>query len=260
MINIPQNLKNSLLNIGFPEKEAAVYLALLELGRGTVTAIARKANLNRTTGYHVLNSLANQGLVSVSGKEPLQEYIAESPERIVELMQKKFNEYQNYLAQAKETVPQLKSFHNVSDRPKVRFYEGKQGLIDVYEDTLTSHEPLRAFANFEDMHKALPDYFPSYYLRRAKKGLDIRGVVPVTPEARERQKHNKQEAREMVFVPHDKYYFSPEIDMYDNKVMIASWKERLGIIIESAEISDAMKKIFELAWMGAKSLKKLSGE
>ena len=256
MINIPQNLRTSLLSMNFSEKEADVYLSLLELGKATVSVIARKAGLNRTTGYHILDSLTVKGLVSVSGSEPLQEYVAESPDKITELLQKKFNEYQKYLNQAKETVPQLKSFHNVSDRPKVRFYEGKQGLVDVYEDTLTSHEPLKAFANFEDMHKALPDYFPSYYLRRAKKGLNIRGIVPVTPEALERQKHNKEEAREMVFVPHDKYYFSPEIDMYDNKIMIASWKEKLGIIIESAEIADAMKKIFELAWIGAKTLRK----
>ena len=60
--------------------------------------------------------------------------------------------------------------------------------------------------------------------------------------------------REIAFVPADKYYFSPEINIYDNKVMIASWKEKLGIIIESAEIADAMKKIFELSWQEAKRL------
>jgi sugar-specific transcriptional regulator TrmB len=256
MINIPQNLRTSLISMNFSEKEADVYLALLELGKGTVSVIARKSNLNRTTGYHILDSLAVKGLVSVSGKEPLQQFVAESPERIIELLQKKFEEYQNYLKEAKETVPQLKPFHNITNRPKVRFYEGKQGLIDVYEDTLTSHEPLRAYANFDDMHKAMPDYFPSYYVRRAKKGLGIKGIVPLTPAALERQEHNKEEARDMVFVPADKYYFSPEIDMYDNKVMIASWRENLGIIIESAEIADAMKKIFELAWIGAKSLEK----
>ncbi len=243
--------------MNFSEKEADVYLALLELGKATVSVIARKAGLNRTTGYHILDSLTGKGLVSVSGSEPLQEFVAESPDKITELLQKKFTEYEKYLNQAKETVPQLKSFHNISDRPRVRFYEGKQGLMEVYEDTLTSREPLKAFANFEDMHKALPDYFPSYYLRRAKKGLNIRGVVPITPEALERQKHNKEEAREMVFVPGDKYYFSPEIDMYDNKVMIASWKEKLGIIIESEEIADAMKKVFELAWIGAQQISKV---
>ena len=240
--------------MGFSEKEADVYLALLELGKGAVSNIARKAGLNRTTGYHILDSLAGKGLVSISGKEPLQEYVAESPERITELLKAKFQEYEKYLNQAKETVPQLKSFHNVSDRPKVKFYEGKQGLIDVYEDTLTSKEPIVAYANFDDMHKALPEYFPSYYLRRAKKGINIKGIVPITKAALDRQAHNKEEAREMAFVPADKYYFSPEIDMYDNKMMIASWKEKLGVIIESREIADAMKKIFELAWIGAKAL------
>ena len=60
--------------------------------------------------------------------------------------------------------------------------------------------------------------------------------------------------RETAIVPADKYYFSPEINIYDDKVMIASWKEKLGIIIESHEISDAMKKVFELSWAEAKRL------
>ena len=60
--------------------------------------------------------------------------------------------------------------------------------------------------------------------------------------------HNKEEKREVAFVPADIYGFSPEINIYDNKVMIASWREKLGIIIESEEIADAMKKIYELAW------------
>ncbi|KKW10725.1 MAG: Transcriptional regulator, TrmB [Parcubacteria group bacterium GW2011_GWA2_49_9] len=67
---------------------------------------------------------------------------------------------------------------------------------------------------------------------------------------------DEEERREVAFVPSDKYYFSPEINIYDNKVMIASWKEKLGVSIESAEIADAMKKIFELAWAEAKRLDK----
>ena len=36
----------------------------------------------------------------------------------------------------------------------------------------------------------------------------------------------------------------------------AEMREKLGIIIESAEIADAMKKIYELAWAEAKRLDK----
>ena len=38
--------------------------------------------------------------------------------------------------------------------------------------------------------------------------------------------------------------------------MIASWREKLGVMIESAEIADAMKKIYELAWAEAERLDK----
>ena len=44
------------------------------------------------------------------------------------------------------------------------------------------------------------------------------------------------------------------IFIYDNKVMIASWREKLGIIIESHEIADALKKVYELAWIGAQHI------
>src|SRR3989338_2411851 len=67
-----------LITGGLSENEAKIYLALLELGKGTVSEITRKANLNRTTGYDVLDGLVAKNLASVSGKEPKQEYAARS--------------------------------------------------------------------------------------------------------------------------------------------------------------------------------------
>jgi len=46
-------------------------LALLELGRGTVTQVSARAGLNRTTGYDILVRLGLYGLInrSVSDKK-----------------------------------------------------------------------------------------------------------------------------------------------------------------------------------------------
>jgi len=250
--NLP--LKNFLLSLGLSEKETNVYLALLNLDKGTVSEIARQAEMNRTTGYDILSRLVNYGLVSVSGKEPKQEFVAESPDKVVVFLENKKRETEKQIVGAKKFLPELKSIHNVGGRPKIRFYEGKEGLKQVYEDTLTSHEAIRAYATVDDMHAALPDYFPKYYQRRAKKGIHIRAIVPKTPIGLERAKQDRTEARETAMIPPDKYYFSPEINIYDNKIMIASWREKLGIIIESPEIADAMKKIYELAWAEAKRL------
>lgn len=248
------DFKKSLEYIGFSEKEVLVYLALLSLGRGTVTEISRKAGINRPTGYHVLASLKGKELVKVSGKEPKQEYIAESPDQIEKLLLKKIESDQSYIREARAIIPELKSIHNVVDRPKILFYEGKEGLEKVYEDTLTSHETIRAYANVDEMHKALPNYFPEYYKRRAKKGIHIRAIFPDNEMGHLRQNEDAKEERASAIVPGDQYYFSPEINIYDNKVMIASWLEKLGIIIESREIADAMKKVFELSWAEAKRL------
>ncbi|OGY78476.1 MAG: hypothetical protein A3B74_02155 [Candidatus Kerfeldbacteria bacterium RIFCSPHIGHO2_02_FULL_42_14] len=244
----------ALLHLGLSDKEATVYIALLTLGKATVSVVAREAGINRTTGYDILDSLVNLGLVTISGKEPKQEYIAGSPANIRKLLSSRIRRDNELFEYAEAIIPQLTSLHNISDRPKIRFYEGTDGLKHVYEDTLTSHETIRAYAAVDDMYKALPDYFPKYYQRRTKRGIKIRAVIPATDAGKERAAQDKTENRDTALVSPDKFYFSPEINIYDNKVMIASWREKLGIIIESNEIAEAMKKIFELSWQEAKRL------
>lgn len=244
-----------LVAMGLPEKEAKVYVAALEMGRGTVTQISRKAGVARTNGYNLLDSLASKGLVRISGKEPKEEYVAESPDALVAYIEKQHENTRSNLVKVKDFAPELKSIQKVADRPQIKFYEGADGLKQVYEDTLTSTETIRAYASVEDMHATLKDYFPKYYARRSGKGIHIRTILPDTPVSVERTTHDQEEARESRLVPHDRFQFHPEINIYDNKVMIASWREELGIIIESGEVADAMKKIFELAWIGAKTLK-----
>lgn len=259
MLSMKQNHKklNDLLKkAGFLDKEISIYLSTLEIGKGTVAEISRKAGINRTTGYVILDILAGKGLVSVSGKEPKQEYVAESPEKLLIFFKKQLEEQKELVFGVEECLPELISLHKKGDRSRVIFYEGKDGLKQVYEDTLTSQEPICAYASVDDVHAALPGYFPDYYKRRARKGIAIRAIFTDNKEGRELSKHDVKELRQSVFVPENKFSFHPEINIYDDKVMIASWREKLGIIIESSEIADAMKKIYELAWAEAKRLDK----
>jgi len=248
------HLEQTLTEIGLSSKEAGVYIALLLLGHGTVSQISRRAGINRTTGYDILDSLLAKGLVSISGKEPKQEYTAESPENLNKFISEDIKRKNDVLKKTEELIPELKSIHNIKDRPRVFFYEGREELEKVYEDTLTSTEPIRAYANVAYMDAGLPGYFPDYFKRRTKKGIFIRGIGPRTEDNLNLAKRNVEEMRETALVPKDKYDFVPEINIYDNKVMIASWREQLGIIIESTEIAEAMKVIYELAWAEAKRL------
>jgi len=233
--------------IGLSKNEIKVYLALLKIGKTTSLRIINETGISVSALYYCLENLVKKGLASYSVMANKKNFQATPPEQLVSLLETKKQKLE-------EIIPELKSMHNVTDRPKVFFYEGREGMEKVYEDTLTSHEPIRAYATPDDMHAGLPGYFPDYYHRRAKAGIFIRAIAPKTEIGVERREHDKEEKREIAFVPGDKYYFSPEINIYDNKVMIASWREKLGIIIESSEIADAMKKIYELAWAEAKRL------
>lgn len=253
MANIYE-LKEFLQKLNFSEKEAKIYLALLDLGKATASQIARRAGINRSTAYVVLDILANKGLVNILGKEPKQEYIAESPKKILENIKEQIQKDQQSLREAEKFLPELESLHNLDNRPKVKFYEGEKGLIEVYETTLTAKEDIRGFGGVEDMRKTLPQYFKTYMGRRAAKNIKIRAIFADTPKARELVEGDKAQKRDSALVPADKYYSSPEFNFFDNKVMIVSYREQLGIIIESNEIADGLKKMFDLAWAEGKRL------
>ena len=93
-------------------------------------------------------------------------------------------------------------------------------------------------------------YFNTYYKRRAKKGIKIRSIHPKTLLAQQHMKTNKMVLSEAKLVDSSEFKITPVIQVYDNKVNIVSWKEKVGLIIESKEISEAVKSIFQLCWMG----------
>ncbi len=249
------NLIEELIKFGLSYREAKIYLSLLESGSSIVSDIAKKAATNRSTTYVLLESLANRGLVSISEQNKIKWYTPSPPERLVQYLEDSVQKYTSLMGIAHSLLPELKSMYvGVGPKPKVQFFEGLEGIKTAYEDTLTSKETILAYASIENMHSALKNYFPEYYKRRTKKNIKIRAIFPDTPEARERTKFNAEETREAYLVPSEKYGFSPEINIYDNKVVFMSLVEKFSLIIESKELADALKKAFELSWQEAKRL------
>ena len=250
-------LESKLAKFGLSEKEATAYIGLLELGTSTVSEVTKKTKINRSTSYVLLESLSKKGLVSISERRASRFYTAVPPERFIYMSEERIKEAAGLLTLAKSLLPELKSLYTgVGTKPQIRFYEGEEGIKSLYEDTLTSAETIRAYASIDDMHTVLPGYFPDYYHRRAGKGIHIRAILPETPEARDRLKHNVEEAREAYLVPKEKFGFTPEINIYGHKIVFMSLRERFGLMIESEELADAFKRIFDLSWEEAKRLHK----
>jgi len=242
-----------LQKFGLNPKAARVYLALLKLGEpAAVTTIAKRAQINRTTTYDILTILIQRKLAIYYTHKSIQYYSAEKPEKLITYLTEQSRKFIEMANEARELLPELRSIYNaIPSKPRVQFFEGQQGLLHVYEDTLTSSEEIRAYASDQANQAAVPTYFPRYYKRRAEKNISIRAIFPDTPKDRERHALDEVELRQSRIVPRTIMDFTPEINFYDNKIMIADWKEKLGIIIESEEIVKVFKQSFDLAWEAA---------
>jgi sugar-specific transcriptional regulator TrmB len=237
-------IKHFLAQFDLIGKKADVYLAVLELGSGTVIEIARKSEIKRTTVYDILLDLEKSGLIYQTTKVNKRLFVAEDPEKL----KKKLEEKERILD---EMLPQLRSFYNIKGiKPKIKFYEGKEGLRQVYSDTLNYGGEILAFAS-EDVVKVLGMNWANDYLaKRVKRGIRARIILPKT-EIIERDFNplDQKQLRSSKLVSAKKYPFSIEINIYGHqKVALMSSREEMGIIIEGKEIYNTLKLIFELLW------------
>jgi len=237
-------LKDILEQLGLSPYEASVYLATLEIGSGTTIQIAKKAVIKRTTCYDVLTDLKNKGLIFESTKEKKRLFIAEDPEKLKKDLERKE-------AVFLEALPQFRSLYNISGvKPKIRFYEGAEGIKEVYLDTLRYSGGFLAFGS-EDVVKVVgQDWMDTFIKKRIKKGIRVRAILPKTNYTEEILHENDQkELRSTKLIDKNKYPFSIEIDIYGHsKISLISAKETLAIIIESSEIHNTVKLIFEALW------------
>lgn len=248
------NTHTLLTKIGLSEKEAEVYTIGLGGMRPTAQFLAKKTGIKRSSIYDILGSLAQKWLTSkcMEGKNTYFRF--SSPEELIAYIDRNKREYEKEMNYKKsliqENLPQLASLQHVhTTKPQVRFFEWDLGMREAYEDTLSSSsEGIRAFANVDTIHPTLPNFFPEYYLRRKDKGIPIRAIFPDTPLSLERQKFDYKEFRQTKIIDAKKYIFTPEVNFYENKVLIVSWLEKMAVMIESAEIADCFKKMFDLLW------------
>jgi len=245
---------NSLFEqLNFNDKEAKVYLALMELGTAKAVQIARKTELNRTSVYDLLESLLNKGVISKYKRGGATFFSALEPKQLITYVDREKEEtnikFEKQKEKISELLPELISLQNIfTTKPKVQFFEGEKGMREAYEDTLTAKDSILAYANVETMHEALPNFFPEYYKRRAKDKIYIKAIIPRNKLSIERSKANVEEMRDTRFLPDAKATFSPEINIYNKKILLVSWKEKVAIIIESKELADLQKLTFNLLW------------
>jgi HTH-type transcriptional regulator, sugar sensing transcriptional regulator len=237
-----------LQSIGFQGKRAEVYLACLELGKATAYLISRKTNIKKPTVYDLVNDLMQEGILYKTIKNKVTYYYPSDPLALV-------NKTKEKTKQIESIMPFLQNLYTSSSvKPFIRYFEGKEGIKEIYEDTLRTLKKgdIIYFFMGEGMIDYLPKYAREYVDRRVEKGIVSKGIFRRRSELQEYLENNEKELRITKVLDEKKFPFSHEINIYKNKVAIATYgNEMFGMLIESKEFYLAMKAIFDLAWIGA---------
>lgn len=238
--------------------ERVIFQHVVQTGGGPASEVARRCSIPRNTARGVLDKLVNLGLFAKTTHGITQVYTAETCENILRSIEQAERSTLQELTERREAVKQFGELlwsKSSSVRPKISLHEGYRGLERVYEDTLTAQDGLRSWASFDVNRETLPRYFRNYYRRRSERKIRMRSIHPDSLLARAHMKNNRKELRQGILVPKNRFDLTPEIQVYNNKVSIVSWREKVAILIESEEISRAMAAIFELSWRGARKTK-----
>jgi sugar-specific transcriptional regulator TrmB len=242
---VPKNLSLVLRSVGLDDKESALYIAGLQLGSAPASEYAKSAGLNRITTYNTLEGMVHRGLFTVVKKlrgksyEPVEpEYVALEARKNVDILER--------------MLPELKSLRGARYRkPNVRYFQGWEGVRHVYEDTLTAGGELLNFANSAVVRRFWPHYDEEYVAERVKRGIRLRGIAPDDEAGRHVHGEDRERLREIRLVSAKEFDFGNEINIYDHKVAICSFgpgNDMFGVIIESMEVAETQRQIFEMAW------------
>lgn len=257
------NLVDGLRTIGLPEKSALVYAHLLEAGIAYPSRISVATKINRSTVYLILNDLKAKGLVTEIERGKKLCYQIEDPARLRVIVKQQITKAEERYEKVKSLLPELQGlFSVIPNKPTVRFFEGIDGILSVYDEHVIVAEPyeMLSYSNVEELLKRLPKPFVAQYVKKKTKlGITTRAILPESDFSKKYNGKIYSDAPKEVrirskYIPKTSFPFQADITIFGkNKVSIMNFKDDvlIGVIIEDETIAGLMRMSFELAWKGA---------
>lgn len=238
-----------LMEAGLKEKEARVYMSILELGEANIAQISLKSSINRSTVYLMLRALKEKGLIRGVKKNRTLFY-AEDPRKMLDDLEKK----KLMLEKAMPSI--LASFAFIDKKPEIKYFEGEKGIKEVFEDILRTPDQ-EMLSWYSNKYKEFFDekFFFDYFIpERKRKKIWLRTIYPEETSMRALAANNTEQLRQSKFVANNKFDLESELCLYEkNKIGIISYKDKFGVVISSQSTFNTLKSIFEVMWDGAKS-------
>lgn len=242
-------LEKYLIEIGLNEKEAAVYLTLLQYDNAAVLDISGKTKINRSTTYTVLESLAKKGLVSETTVGKKTRYQAESPERLETFVERQKVTLEEHSKRLKDIIPQIKSVQReAGEKPIVKYFEGRQGISSANEEFFKFQNPgTTSYMVYpRDM---LEEIFTDAERAKFKKLRLNKNVRSKVIYSYSKGDVPDDGTGDRVRIDGEKYPIKCDITVDNESVRIAILGKYLSaIIIRSSDVAETIKSLINVAF------------
>lgn len=246
------DMVRDVMRLGFTEREATVYIALLQQGAAGVQDIAQAANVSRASTYDTLDALGKLGLVTAYTEKEQRRYSAEPPERLLSVLHLQRRELVMREAHAERLLPRLAAMHTTHDaKPRIRYIEGVNGLrnmqreYEVYDGDILQLVGYDAFCALEERkmsedHRAMLHRTP----RRVRTMLVTdRPLPPPGPGATLRR------------VSPSLVQAMGEVTVWGDRAILFSYQGGIiAVEVASPAIAGTLRAALELAWKATEHL------
>lgn len=239
------------MEIGLTDKQARVYDALLALGSASPAQIALSAHIKRPTTYIVLDSLIGQGLIDQSPKGKTTLYSVSDPKLLVQAIQAKAKIAQNLLPFL------IATFGKDRNQPTIRLYDGARGVFLVNKlwrekvKQKSAPKEIWWFGSIAQLQNQFKGLLEQNYRIWNEYHLEVRELIGSTPYEHEFSLKHQSKNRQFRHIS-GRYKLAFDFGIFGNQVGIFQLnKKPFALLIESIDIADSFRILFELAWKGA---------
>jgi sugar-specific transcriptional regulator TrmB len=246
---ISENLTKALLQLNFTEKEILTYLALLENGASSVQDISRTTGVNRVSVYSALDELKQKGLVSESRKGKKKLFLAENPDNINQLIEKKQEAIKKEGELLQNTIlPMLKAINiNQENKPQIKFFEGAEGIDKVFDDYILKNQDVINCGSYETATKVVSKESEMVYFKDIKeRKIFHRMILEDTPLNHEFAEAGKGISHTKFLSPETKV--SADVVVSGNLTALISYDKITATLIEDKSIAETIKVYLEFMW------------
>ncbi len=237
------------------KKGERVLGALYKLGDSPIRKIASETLINRTALYYTMDELLKKGLVTKIKKDSGSYFQAISPTEYKTWAKRQVDSLSEQAERLEETLQRVRN-ESPTLHSDVRYFEGAEGVKNLYADTWRDNEEkiIYAITDYDKAYKVLGDFFENeYFSDRVRHGVKVKSLLSKSKSGLRDISRSEKLLRDMRFLDVFKN-LGIEINVYGDKLSIVTFddKEPSGIMIKNEIIAKAFKSLFTYIWDTAK--------